>query len=1514
MTEHPGPGPESTPEAPSMVGRLIEELRARNIEVSWRDVVDAVWLAAVRLERRLASEGPRATDVEAADTRAEAEPPGVADPSRPEKTPKPEPEPEKPRDSPARTGDAAAPLRAPEPTPAEPGPAEGDGPRGVGLGRGTPVRVPGVPALPEALALGRALRPLARREPSPTLKVLDEPASIRSAADLDLWVPVLRPARVRAFKLALVVDAAASMAAWFEALDEFRRVLERAGAFRDVRVWRLRPDDARGSDGGLRLVPESGSRRARRRPEELSDPTGRRLILVASDCASAPWHSGQVRALLTHWGQRQPVAILQVLPPSLWRQTGLGRPARVVVRAPRAGAPNVRLLFDVDVDRDDSAPLAGLPVPVLPLEPEPLAAWARMLSGPGAGRCTALLLRPGRTRQPARRPAGAAPDLTTTPPDPDLLIARFAQSASRPAQELAACLSAAPLILPVMRLVQRAMLPNSRPAHLAEFLLGGLVDVQPSKTGDPADLAFEFRKGVRDRLISRLEFHRAVEAFSLVSRQITDHFGDPLDFQALIDNPGGLIPFHQDERTRAFAQVAAALLSRLGGVHAEVARRLVEGSKRGPDPVREPRELALRLHRSITGDWGNVEQFRWSPDGRYVAYLSDRGRLVIRSWTDPDERYLVDDLTAIPTVRLEPLLAWSPDSRWLVYTLQGFSLSVHDMLTHRMVRNGLPVGRGKCASLAWSPDGARVAVGTREPATVFFPSLPDMARDATWFEALAAPPDPADILEYPEETPAELAWSSDGETLAAGFSGGAFRLIDRDRAVTRVFSTRSSWEGGAPVGRWWPGGRYLASTLEPNKIAVLDAAHRCGVRVLDTGADTLYTLSLSADGRFLAAGMMGRGFVVWRCDTWEIVVRSKPSNSWLASHVAFHPRDAHLLASIDGGESTLCIWEIEGAVAVGPPSFDVHESATGLFPSSSIGRGNDLLRLGLFAPAPAEIGISAVGYVLDKQPEELANVLNAMTAARRLEGVPGRFRYRWFPPPAWDEWILPRSDPACARFVEYYQKRVSWDDSQEDFLRDLPQIERAVNYAGDQPDEELKIILRVLVRLAALRNLDLLRVWADRGVEAADGAGQRLALGEIAALVRKAGAAEGWTGRARERLDALGLLGPAAETLSSAMKVEEDFKRAMVQGLAHQAIPLARQVFRMRSVTLGEDHRETLRAQIKLGEALLRSDQLDEARDVLSRSLEIGRRVFGEDALGTATVEATLAAVLRRQGQFDEAEKPALHALSTREKIFGRYHLETARSLAGLAALESRRGRPVDAEIRTREALEIRRRVLGDDRLETARSWANLAALVGRRGDHEQAAQLWLRAFQIRSRSLGPDHRDTLRARDGLVAAYRVLGWDDLAELIGAAPGQDAASAAVAGAPLAAPDSDRPDPITLSPSWEMRIADALAWLPRIHERAVRETLGLPMGETLSEGSELTALVRIVAAGGRAALDRLLATADALAPKPTQRQFLLSWIWPPSGQASVFAQWREQLDEILQESKDEGEHPPGSAPM
>lgn len=88
--------------------------------------------------------------------------------------------------------------------------------------RAVSVRVPAVAALPNALEISRALRPLNRRVPRPDTVVLAEEATSAVFGETKLILPVWRPATERWLQVDLVVDISNSMVIWQHTAAELR--------------------------------------------------------------------------------------------------------------------------------------------------------------------------------------------------------------------------------------------------------------------------------------------------------------------------------------------------------------------------------------------------------------------------------------------------------------------------------------------------------------------------------------------------------------------------------------------------------------------------------------------------------------------------------------------------------------------------------------------------------------------------------------------------------------------------------------------------------------------------------------------------------------------------------------------------------------------------------------------------------------------------------------------------------------------------------------------------------------------------------------------------------------------------------------------------------------------------------------------------------------------------------------------------------------------------------------------
>jgi formylglycine-generating enzyme required for sulfatase activity len=531
--------------SPDQIQSLIERLRAARIDADYRQLEEALWLS-----RTLP-----AGDKGGVESRPAVSPlPLLPDPPAQSKAVfEPEeykPEPVQNLASETSTTEIFA------------------GTEGVGPDETIPatrIRAPGTAALPEALEIGRKLRPFLRRKKSRRVKHFDEAATVERSAEMRTIVPVFTPGRERWFDVALVVEDNSPMQIWRETIGEFRRLLEHHGAFRDVRLWRLRIE----SDGA-RLVTDAG---ATRPPMSIKDPDGGRLICFLTNGVSVAWRNGAIGQTLVKWAASGPTAIIQVLGERLWSQTMLGEPS-AEVRSLTPGSPN--RLLEVAVEWYEEKSPDRIALPLITLDPRQIDVWARTLMGNGGACPAALLPFPPR----AIRAQAASPSV-------DERMAAFRRQLSETAYQLAIYLSIVPLQLPVMRLVQHVMLPESRLEHLSEVLLGGIVKraAAPEASIDDDEIHFDFYEvEIRERLqseISRTDLFRVLDE---VSEYVRRHIDASFDFRAYVPDPEGEEQI--SARALPFAQIATAALGRFG-----VTRR-----RRVPASVLEARKrLAIFL-------------------------------------------------------------------------------------------------------------------------------------------------------------------------------------------------------------------------------------------------------------------------------------------------------------------------------------------------------------------------------------------------------------------------------------------------------------------------------------------------------------------------------------------------------------------------------------------------------------------------------------------------------------------------------------------------------------------------------------------------------------------------------------------------------------------------------------------------------------------------------------------------------------------------------------------------------
>jgi serine/threonine-protein kinase len=215
-------------------------------------------------------------------------------------------------------------------------------------------------------------------------------------------------------------------------------------------------------------------------------------------------------------------------------------------------------------------------------------------------------------------------------------------------------------------------------------------------------------------------------------------------------------------------------------------------------------------------------------------------------------------------------------------------------------------------------------------------------------------------------------------------------------------------------------------------------------------------------------------------------------------------------------------------------------------------------------------------------------------------------------------------------------------------------------------------------------------------------------------------------------------------------------------GLYSRAEPLLEDALAQRRASLGEDHLDTARSLLHLGQLRGEQSRSAEAEDLLRRAVAVRERRLGPAHPEVAEGLHALGIALRYQGKRAEAESVLRRALTLREAALTDGP-EVADTLDRLAEVLDDKGELSDAEALAHRALAIARRRPGEH-VDTARYLARLGDILRREGDLGRAEPLLRDALAIRRRLLGPDHPSIALNLDGLANVLRDRGEVEAAE------------------------------------------------------------------------------------------------------------------------------------------------------
>ena len=203
-------------------------------------------------------------------------------------------------------------------------------------------------------------------------------------------------------------------------------------------------------------------------------------------------------------------------------------------------------------------------------------------------------------------------------------------------------------------------------------------------------------------------------------------------------------------------------------------------------------------------------------------------------------------------------------------------------------------------------------------------------------------------------------------------------------------------------------------------------------------------------------------------------------------------------------------------------------------------------------------------------------------------------------------------------------------------------------------------------------------------------------------------------------------------------------------GLYPKAEAMLTRALEIRRRLLGPEHPDTLVSMSALGRCYLAQRRKDQAANLVTDALAAQRRILGPEHPDTLHTMEAMSNLLDQQDKPDDAEKVQRHVVDTRLRTQGPEHPDTLASMGDLAYFLMREQRYPEAEKMQRDALRVEQRTKGPDDVDTTVSENVLARVLSLEEKFPEAEAIQRQALASQLRVLGPEHTFTLRSKANL--------------------------------------------------------------------------------------------------------------------------------------------------------------------